>query len=124
MAFKDMIAADVLNVFINLDEFGETRTLEYDGTVYEDVPVVLTKESNTARHIASTFTVKDHAQGLNLDKIKVHVKRDALGDLPEHGTRFYMSDPDRGGFMRSYYVITARIDLAGMVVLELEEIDE
>ena len=29
--FKDMVAADNHNVFLNIDEFAERRTVEYDG---------------------------------------------------------------------------------------------
>ena len=34
MSFKDMVAADIHGVFLNLDEFAETRNIWYDGTVY------------------------------------------------------------------------------------------
>ena len=123
-AFKEMLEADVWGVFINLAEFGELRTIEYDGVTYENVPVVLTKNSSSARHIASTFTVKDHAQGLMRDNLKVHVKRDSIGDVPEKGTRFYISDIEQPDFMHAYYVHNAKVDQSRMVTLELEEIDE
>ena len=124
MSFKDMLNADIHNVFINLNEFGELRKIEYDGDTYEDVPVVITREKTGKRHVASTFTVKDHAQGLMLDTVKVHVKRSSLGDLPELYTRIYISDTEDPDFMHSYYVSSVREDIFGMVILELEEIDE
>ena len=36
MSFKDMLADDIHNVFLNVDEFAEKRTVEYDGERYED----------------------------------------------------------------------------------------
>lgn len=124
MTFKEQLNADVWNVFINLSEFGELRNIEYDGDTYKDVPVVITKEKIGKRHVASTFTVKDHAQGLMLDSVKVHVKRSSLGDLPELNTRLYISDTEDTDFMHAYYVSAVREDIFGMVILELEEIDE
>ena len=41
MSFKDMLADDIRDVFLNLDEFAEKRTVEYDGERYEDIPAVL-----------------------------------------------------------------------------------
>ncbi len=31
MSFKDMVADDIHNVFLNLEELAEKRTIEYDG---------------------------------------------------------------------------------------------
>ena len=42
MSFKDMVAADIKAVFLNLDEFGEPQTIIYDGETFRDIPVVLT----------------------------------------------------------------------------------
>lgn len=35
MSFKDMVAEDNRNVFLNLDEFAERRTIIYDGVTYD-----------------------------------------------------------------------------------------
>ena len=43
MSFKDQLAADVKNVFLNANEFAETHNVKYDGVLYENIPVVLTK---------------------------------------------------------------------------------
>ena len=41
MSFKDMVAADIHGVFLNLDEFAEKLTVVYDGETYADIPIVL-----------------------------------------------------------------------------------
>ena len=40
MSFKDMLTDDIHNVFLNVDEFAEKRTVEYDGERYEDIPII------------------------------------------------------------------------------------
>ena len=45
---------------MNLDELAETRSVRYDGTVYEQIPVVLTGAEEQARERLS----HDHAEGL------------------------------------------------------------
>lgn len=119
-----MLVNDIHSVFLNLNEFGELRTIEYNGESYEDIPVVITREKVGKRHVASTFTVKDHAQGLMLDTVKVHVKRTSIGELPELYTRLYINDTEDPEFMHAYYVSAVRTDIGGMVIIELEEIDE
>ena len=41
MSFRDMVAADNLNVFSNTDEFADPRTIRYDGETYNDVPCTI-----------------------------------------------------------------------------------
>ena len=41
MTFKDVIAQDIHNVFLNSSEFAEIRTVRYDGEEYPDIPVSL-----------------------------------------------------------------------------------
>ena len=62
MSFKDMVAADLHNVFLNLEDVAERRTVEYDGERYEDIPIVLSglKEKDRRQ------LVSDHVQGLFL----------------------------------------------------------
>ena len=83
MSFKDMVAADLHNVFLNLGEFAERRTVEYDGERYEDIPIVLSglKEKDRRQ------LVSDHVQGLFLVSSVLHCARDDLGGKqPEKGT--------------------------------------
>lgn len=118
MSFKDMLAADNAEIFCNPDEFGDLRTIHYDGDRYDEVPVVLTKLKEKDRSAPS----KDHAQGIYLVTAIAHFPMEKLGNhVPEKGMKISISDDD--GFDRDYYV--AQTGCAGnMVRLELEAYDE
>ena len=121
MSFKDMLADDIRDVFLNLDEFAEKRTVEYDGERYEDIPIVLSglKEKDRRQ------LVSDHVQGLFLVSSVLHCALDDLGgNQPERGTRIWINDQEGGGgFFREYYVASSVCEL-GMLRVELEAIDE
>ena len=121
MSFKDMVAADLHNVLLNLGEFAERRTVEYDGERYEDIPIVVSglKEKDRRQ------LVSDHVQGLFLVSSVLHCARDDLGGKqPEKGTRIRINDEEGGGgFFREFYVASSVCEL-GMLRVELEAIDE
>ena len=120
MSFKDMVHADNANVFMNLNEFAETRTIVYDGIRYDDIPVVLTglKEQDR-KQVAS-----DHAQGLYLVTKTMHCRlADLGGNQPEKGQRIKISEPDDSSFFNKFYIAESVCEL-GMLRVELEAIDE
>ena len=116
MSFKDMVAEDIQNVFLNLDEFAEKRTVEYDGERYEDIPIVLSglKEKDRRQLVAT-----DHVQGLYMVSSVLHC---SINDLS--GKRIRINDEEGGGgFFREFYVASSTCEL-GMLRVELEAIDE
>jgi len=121
MSLKDVIAADVHDVFLNLEEFAEKRTVIYDGETYTDIPIVLTglKEKDRRQ------IVSDHAQGLYLVTSVLHCALSDLGgNQPEKGTRIKINDAEGGkGFFREFYVAQSVVEM-GMIRCELEGIDE
>ena len=121
MSLKDVIAADVHDVFLNLDEFAEKRTVIYDGETYTDIPIVLSglKEQDRRQ------VVSDHAQGLYLVSSVLHCAiSDLGGNQPEKGMRIKINDAENGaGFFREYYVATSVCEM-GMLRCELEGIEE
>lgn len=126
MSFKDMVAADIHNVFLNLGEYAELRTVVYDGVTYDGpehkgIPIVLKGIKEEERH----QLVSDHVQGLYLVSSVLHCAVDDLGGKqPERGTRIKINDEeDGGGFFREFYVAKSVCDL-GMLRVELEAIDE
>ncbi len=121
MSFKDMVAADIKGVFLNLGEYAERRTIKYDGETYTDIPVVMTGMKEKDRHQLS----KDHAQGLYLVTSVLHCALEDLGgNQPEKGTRLKVNDREGGGgFFREFYVAQSDCEL-GMLRVELEAIDE
>mgnify|MGYP001048539730 CR=1 FL=1 len=126
MSFKDMVAADIHNVFLNLGEYAEPRTVIYDGVTYDGpehkgIPIVLKGIKEEERH----QLVSDHVQGLYLVSSVMHCAIDDLGGhQPERGTRIKINDEEGGGgFFREFYVASSVCEL-GMLRVELEAIDE
>jgi len=121
MSFKDMVAADIHGVFLNLAEFGEKRTVKYDDEIYTDIPIVLSglKEKDRRQ------IVSDHAQGLYMVHAVLHCAMSDLGgNQPEKGTRIKINDREGGGgFFREFYVASSVCEM-GMLRVELEAIDE
>lgn len=119
--FKDMVAADIHNVFLNPDEFADTRTVIYDGETYTDIPIVLTNIKERDRRQLTN----DHVQGLYLVSHTLHVALNDIGGvLPEKGMRIKVNNQEGGGgFFYEFYVATSGIEM-GMARLELEAIDE
>ncbi len=121
MSFKDMVAEDVHSVFLNLDEYAERRTIQYDGAVYQDIPIVMSGLKEQDRRQLTS----DHVQGLFLVSSVLHC---ALSDLdghqPEKGQRIRINDEEGGGgFFREFYVASSVCEM-GMLRVELEAIDE
>lgn len=118
--FKDMVAADNNNVFMNMGEFADKRTIIYDGDTYEDIPVLLTKLKEKDRR----QLVTDHAQGLYLVAAVLHCTLSDIGGvLPEKGQRIKVNDEGGGGFFYEYRVASSGCSM-GMVRAELEAINE
>ena len=119
--FKDMVAADIHNVFLNTDEFAELRTIRYDGEEYVDIPIVLTGPKEQDRRQLQS----DHVQGLYLVTPVLHCALSDLGGKqPEKGGRIEINDEEGGGgFFRRFYVASSVCEM-GMLRVELEAIDE
>ena len=121
MSFKDMVAADLKSVFLNLDEFAVKRTVKFDGETYQDIPIVLTKTKEKDRR----QTVKDHAQGLYIVSAVLHCAMSDIGGIqPEQGQLLKVNDKEGGGgFFHEYYVASSDVEM-GMLRVELEGVDE
>ena len=119
--FKDMVAADNHNVFMNVTEFAEIRTIKYDGERYKDIPIAMTGIKEQDRRQLQA----DHAQGLYLVTSVLHCAADDMnGVLPEKGGRIKINDQEGGkGFFREFYVAASVCEM-GMFRIELEAIDE
>ena len=121
MSFKDMVAADTHDVFLNTDELAEPRTVFYDGATYTDIPVILAgpKEEDRRAH------VNDHAQGLfQVTAVLRCAIADLGGNKPEKGQRIKINDQEGGGgFFYEFYVASSVCEM-GMLRVELEAIDE
>ena len=119
--FKDMVAADIHNVFLNTDEFAELRTIRYDGEEYVDIPIVLTGLKEQDRRQLQS----DHVQGLYLVTSVLHCALSDLGGKqPEKAGRTEVTHEEGdGGVFRRIYVASSVCEM-GMLRVELEAIDE
>lgn len=123
--FKDRVDGDIHKVFLNLDKFGEERTVIYDGVTYdgpnhEGIAVVLTGPVEKDREQLKD----DHVQGLHLVTHTLYcAKEDLGGKLPKQGKSIQVNTRTGGKFFRKYY-IAASADEMGMLRIELEEMDE
>lgn len=119
MSFRDTVEKDMASVFLNQEEFGELRTVLYNGERYRDIPVVLSSLKEKDR----TQTFRDHAQGLYVISTVLHCMLHSIGGvLPEKGQKLRIYEPG-GIFYRDYYIGSSGESL-GMVRLELEAVAE
>jgi len=117
VSFKDMVAADNVNVFLDTQHFADEYTIKYDGITYHGVKCVVSKLKEKDR----TTTMRDHAQGLYMVSGTIHFNVDDLNGIePEKGGKILIGD---GSFMERYYVAQSSCTMK-MVRLELEALDE
>ncbi len=99
-AFKDCVESDILETFLNLDEFGETHN--FDGV---DLPCVINKDltQKRARRDERNF------DGLHGDFITVYVKQSDCRRVPKQGENIKLDD-------KRYKVEICREEMGVMVV--------
>ena len=122
MSFKDSVRADNRKVFLNPDEFAEKHTIKYNGKVYSDIPVLLTKVKERERTVLSA----DHGEGIHLVGAVAHIALPDLGFvIPEQGRPIDIDDGEALGekFYQRFYIVTSDCEM-DMISLELEAYDE
>ncbi len=121
--FREQLAADNAQVFLNPAEFGEARSVRYDGEVYKDVNVVLDEGLEAARNNI-TLMKTDHSQGLYKGQVRMFCQRKELGGKqPEIGKTLEIESERRNGFWRKYTIEESGCD-EGMLTLLLKRVDE
>lgn len=128
MSFKDMLKADIHNIFLNTDEFAERHTVLYDGVRYENIPIVLTqiKEKDKIGTASPTARFGNRAEGLiGVTAIMSAALCDLGGSLPERGTYISVDNGTALGkeFFERFLIVTSAAEL-GMATLELEAVEE
>lgn len=118
--FKDMVARDVRKVFLNTDEFAETRTIRYDGEEYPDIPVVLEGPVQEKRNRLTD----DHIRGLHMITATLYCAQEDLGGrVPEQGSGLEITTREGGKFFQKYYVVASTSHM-GMLHVELEAMEQ
>lgn len=120
MSFKDMVARDIRNVFLNLDEFAEKCTVKYDGVVYKDITASLQGVSESDRQQRRE---DDHAQGLHRAAVVFYCAAEDLGGghLCKGRTLEVVRQADGKRFRHKYVIASCACEM-GMVEAELEEV--
>lgn len=122
MSFKEMVEADIKNVFLNENEFSEKHTVVYDGRTYSNISVLLTKIKESERPIQ----VSNRMDGIYLASAIAHIAlADLEGNVPEQDSDIRIDDGTALGhpFYRKYRIVTSDCEM-GMIALELEAYDE
>ena len=118
--FKELVANDNKNVFLNSDEHAERRTVIYDGEAYADIPIVLDalEQKDRPQYVSSG----DHVEGLFLVTAVLYCSFEDLGgNVPKKGTLIEINEGE--SFLRSFRVAASSCEM-GMVRAELEAVDE
>lgn len=122
MGFKESVARDIANVFLNTDEFAELHTIKFDDETYSNIPVVTQKITQSDR----TVLQDDHVQGIYKLSMRAYFNSvDTNGHIPEQGKSFEINDGEALGkpFFQRCRVATAENKM-GLICLELEAFDE
>lgn len=128
MNFKDVIAQDIHNVFLNPQEFAEIRTVRYDGVEYADIPVSLQELEAADRQRLSVSGFgkgrSDGAAGLYQKSCVLFCAvSDLEGKVPKQGNTMQINTREGGIHFRRYSIGLVGNEM-GMLRLELEAIGE
>lgn len=111
-SFKDLVASDVSNVFLNTGEFAELTRVYYDGKDYGDIPVVLDQTEQKSR----TQDSDDHGMGIYVVDAVLFANFSDLQCIPEKGQRIWLGT-------KAYRIETSACEM-GQVELGLRRYDE
>ncbi|MCI8857360.1 MAG: hypothetical protein HFH26_12570 [Clostridiaceae bacterium] len=126
MTFKDCIATDIHDVFLNENEFSERRTVVYDGKTYENILVSLQdfEEADRPRVSASGSGRggSDHAQGLRQNTFLLYcARKDLDGRKPIPPKTIKISISADSSRFHEYYIVAASCEM-GMLQIELRAV--
>ncbi len=110
--FKEQVERDIEAVFHNTEEFSDFMEVEYNGEIYEDIPVVIDGEIAKDR----TKAAGDNSVGIFAVDITVFISFKDLKIVPRKETEITI-----GGV--TYNIIRVAFN-AGEITLDLEMLDE
>lgn len=122
MGFKELVAKDIHDVFLNTAEYGETRNILYDGELYAGIPIVL---SGAREQDRQEGRAENDTPGLYMVTAVLHCALSDLGgNQPEQGMRIKISrTEDAESWYDEYYIVDSNCEI-GMVDLKLGVTDE
>lgn len=104
--FKDIVDADMVDIFLNLDEFAKEHDL--NGTVCTCIVESPTTEERFKR--GKDYEGQDAVHGLSAI---IHVKKSDIGEMPTEGQSFSLDG--------SYSEVQSCTEHMGMLTIELRE---
>lgn len=121
MGFKDMVAQDVQNVFLNTAEFAEYYNVQYDGTEYCHIPIVLEKMRDEERQVYKD----ESSMGVYRKLLTAYLSPESLnGKIPEQGHEIRISSGKSSNWYRDlYHIIEVDVE-DGMLRIALEAYDD
>lgn len=107
MTFKEQIAKDNQNIFLNLDEFGELHIVNG-----KKMPVLIDSYEQIDREKRYQFRHSLYADGVFLKELLIYVKDSDFGNLPRVGSAVK--------FDGKLYTVSDAIDEDGIFSISLE----
>lgn len=107
MTFKEQIAKDSRNIFLNLDEFGEIHLVNG-----KKMTVLVDSMEQIDRQKRYQFNHSLYADGVFIKEILIYVRDSDFGKLPRIGSSVE--------FDRAKYKVTDAIDEDGIYSISLE----
>lgn len=105
--FKEQIAADNKNIFMNLDEFSDIHTV--NGV---EMPVQIDSNEMIEREKRYQYKSSLHADGVYLKELLIYVRAEDFGPLPAVGRTLQLD--------KKTYLISDAIDEDGIYSISLE----
>lgn len=107
MTFKEQIAKDVNNVFMNLDEFSDVHNVNG-----KDMPCQIDNNELVDREKRYQYKRSLYADGVYLKEVLIYVKAEDFGKLPAVGRSVTLDG--------KAYIVSDAIDEQGIYSLYLE----
>ena len=107
MTFKEQIALDNKQVFMNLDEFSETHLVNG-----KEMPCIIDNNEMVDREKRYRYNHSLYADGVYIKQLLIYVKAEDFGPLPAIGRMLV--------FDKKSYIITEAINEDGIYSLCLE----
>ena len=111
-SFKDLVASDISNVFLNVEEFAEPMHVVYDGKDFGNIPVILDQTEQKSRQQEAS----DHGMGVYAVDAVFFANFSDMNCRPEKGQRIWINDVD-------YLIETSACEM-GQIELGLRRYDE
>ena len=107
MTFKEQIASDAQNIFLNLDEFADYHVINK-----KRMPVIFDSNEMIDREKRYQYKRSLYADGVYLKELLIYVRAEDFGDLPPVGRTLIMDGKT--------YTISDAVDEYGVYSLSLE----